>query len=260
MGFQRHDLRLLGNLLQLNLRDKFLGSWLGRLWAVVNPLLMLGIFTFVFGYVYKAKLPGAETSLAYVIWLISGYGPWLSISEGLVSSTASVISNIGLVKNLAFKTELLPVAGALMGAVPLCVSLMYLGLLLAVSGVTPSWSWFALLLVAILQFILIAGIGLMLAALNVFVRDVALVLPNLLIIVLFATPIFYPLEAFPAILRPVFLANPIYLIAEGYRQPLLHDAWPSIWSLVYLAALSFVLFMAGLWMFRRVKDYFDSRL
>ncbi len=70
-------------------------------------MIMLGIFTFVFGYVFKSKLPGAETSLSYVIWLISGYGPWLAISDGISSGTSAITGNSGLVKNLSFKTELL---------------------------------------------------------------------------------------------------------------------------------------------------------
>ena len=119
----------------MNLR--FLGSALGIVWAAANPVLMLGIFTFVFGVVFKSKLPGAETSLSYVIWLISGYGPWLAIAEGLSTGTSAVVANSNLVKNLKFKTEILPIAGALTGIIPLLVAILYLMALLAIDGRPP---------------------------------------------------------------------------------------------------------------------------
>src|SRR5262245_44329113 len=104
-GFDRRDLGMLQNLFYMTLVDRFLGSSLGLLWAMLSPLLLMGIFTFVFTVVFPARLPGREGALPYVIWLISGYGPWLAISEGLSSATSSVVVNAGIVKNIAFKSE-----------------------------------------------------------------------------------------------------------------------------------------------------------
>ena len=89
-GFDRRDLGMLRNLFKLTLGDRFLGSALGLAWAVLSPLLLMGIFTFVFTFVFPSRLPGREGALPYVIWLLSGYGPWLAISEGLPVSTSSV--------------------------------------------------------------------------------------------------------------------------------------------------------------------------
>ncbi len=233
---------------------------MGLVWAVANPTLMLGIFTFVFAFVFTAKLPGSERSLSYVIWLISGYGPWLAIIEGLSTSTSAVTSNAGLVKNLAFKTELLPIAGSLMGLVPLAVSMSYLAVLLVFDGTVPSLSWLVMVPVVVTQFLLVTGIGLFLSAVNVFVRDTALALPNVLLMLLFASPIFYPIENFPIPVQTVLQFNPFYLIAESYRQPLLHHTLPQVWRLAYLAALSTAVFMGGLAFFRRLKGHFDARL
>ncbi len=260
LGFERQDLRLLVNMFNLSLRDRFLGSALGMVWAFANPILMLGIFTFVFGFVFKAKLPGAETSLSYVIWLISGYGPWLAITDGLTSSTTAVVANRSLVKNLAFKTEILPIAGGLMGVVPLVVSLAYLAVLMAVDGTVPSWRWLYVLPVVVLQFLLVIGIGFVLSALNVFIRDVSMVLPNILLLLLFASPIFYPIEVFPTAVQAVSRFNPFFVIAEGYRQPLLYDQLPPAWTLLYLAVIAGGAFVLGLRAFRTVKGYFDARL
>jgi lipopolysaccharide transport system permease protein len=128
------------------------------------------------------------------------------------------------------------------------------------SGTRPSLSWLAILPVLLFQFVFITGIGLCLAAVNVFVRDTALVLPNVLMIVLFSSPIFYPLSEFPGVLQGVLQFHPFQVIAEGYRQPLLYRAWPAPWSLVYLAVLSATAFLGGLVFFRKLKGYFDARI
>ncbi|MBX6322155.1 MAG: ABC transporter permease [Rhodospirillaceae bacterium] len=260
LGFDRRDLRLGANLFRMALRDRYLGSALGMAWAIANPLLMLGLFAFVFGYVFTARLPGAETSLTFVIWLISGYGPWLAISEGLNAAASSVVGAAGIVKNLPFKTELLPAAAVLTGLVPLAVALVLVVALLIAGGGAPAWAWLILPVVVVLQLVFIAGLGLFLAALTVFVRDVAVALPNLLLLVLFASPIFYPLSAYPAGVGEVLRFNPFYVIAEGYRTPLTRGELPPAWSILYLLAASVVAFALGLRFFRRLKSHFEARL
>jgi lipopolysaccharide transport system permease protein len=260
LGFERRDLTLSVNLFKLGLSDRYLGSTLGLVWAIVNPLLMLGIFTFVFGFVFKSKMPGAETSMSYVIWLISGYAPWLGISEGLASGTSSVIANSGIVKNLAFKTELLPIQGALMGCIPLAVGLMFLVVLMATDGRTPTLAWILIPFAIVVQFVLVAGISFFLSALNVFVRDVGVALTNLLIVLLFITPIFYPISAFPGPMRIVAEFNPFYVLSEAYRLPLLEGRMPRPGQLAYVCGVSAITFVFGLAFFRRLKSYFDARL
>lgn len=259
-GFNKRDILLLFNFFKMSLRDRFLGSSLGMVWAIASPAMMLSIFTFVFGFVFKSKLPGAETSLSYVIWLISGYGPWLAISEGIISGSTAVVANSAIVKNLSFKTELLPISGALMGVIPLGVSIVFLSVLIVADGRLPSWSWFFLFPAIIIQFIFMIGVVFFLSAMNVFVRDIATALPNILLLILFFSPIFYTLSSFPDILRTVSLFNPFYIMTEMYRQPLLYNQLPPVWSIVYLFLLSVFVFVLGLKTFRRVKPYFDSRL
>ncbi|RSB97783.1 ABC transporter permease [Bordetella bronchiseptica] len=259
-GLERRDVGLIYNFFVLNVRDKYLGSRLGSVWAIANPLCMLGIFTFVFGFVYKAKLPGADTTLAYVTWLISGYGPWIALSEALMAGTMSVVSASGLVKNLAFKTEILPLAAVATGGVPLTVSLVFLTILLVADGSMPSWHVAWIPLVILLQFFFIAAIALWLSAITVFVRDISFVLPSVLTVLMFAIPVFYALDMMPQVVRRVSEFNPLYIIVEGYRQPLIHHASPSAWGLAYVFGLSLVIFYSGMKAFRRVKGNFEGAL
>lgn len=259
-GFNRYDIRLLINLFKMNVRDRYLGSSLGSFWAVFNPIFMLALFTYIFGFVFKVRLPGAETTLAYVIWLISGYGPWLANTEAIIGAANSVVGASGLVKNMAFKTELLPVAGALVGAINLAVSLLFLLPLLIWAGSPITWHIIFLPVIMLLQFFWLVALGMWLSAIVVFVRDVLQILPTFLTAIMFLTPIFYPFESMPTIVQKVSSANPFYQIAEAYRAILIGKHLPSSSGLLFVAAISLAIFYFGLAAFRRAKGYFDSAL
>ncbi len=258
--FDRRDLLMLGNLFKMNLSDRFLGSTLGLIWAILNPVLLIGIFCFVFTYVFPGRLPGQTGSLPYIIWLISGYGPWLALNEGLISATSSVVSGAGIVKNIAFKSELLPMVGALMGIVPLVVSMIALMVFTLAGGHLPSPAIAILPFSVILLFTFVSGAGLFLGALNVFLRDISLILSNILTIMLFVSPIFYPVESYPAMVRWLVVFNPFYVLAECFRLPIVNGVLPPLWMIVYMTGLSAGLFFGGLWWFRRLKSFFDTRL
>jgi len=259
-GFDYSDARLLFNLLKMNVRDKYLGSRLGSVWAVANPLLLLLIFTFVFTYVFRLRFPGMETKFSYTIWLVAGYGPWLATTEAIMSATMSVVSAAGLVKNMAFKTEILPIAAALTGLLPLGVCSSFLIVLLFADGNVLSWHALIVVLIAILQFAFIISLGFFLSVITVFIRDFGIALPNILMVVLFMTPIFYPLESLPRIMQIVSYANPFYIISEGYRQTLVHHQMPNMLGLLYLATISSGLGMFGLRIFRRLRGYLEASL
>lgn len=260
LGFNKHDAVLTFNLLKMNVRDRYLGSAMGSFWAIANPLFLLGVYTFVFGFIFKVRLPGADTTLDYVIWLISGYGPWIATTEALVSATTSVVGAAGMVKNIVFKTELLPVAASLLGLISLTVSLVFLLILKSVVGAPPSWHMVWLPLVVVVHFMFVGSLGFWLSALNVFYRDLSQALPNLLTVLMFMTPIFYSIDSMPAAFKPVAAANPLYVIAAAYRSILVDGSSPGLPGLGYVFVLSGLVGYSGLAAFRRVKGRFDSAL
>lgn len=260
VGFDRRDLQMLTSLFKMSLSDRFLGSGLGLVWAFLSPLMMMGIFTFVFTFVFPGRMPGREGALPFVIWLLSGYAPWLCISEGIMSSTNSVVGSAGIVKNIAFKSELLPVVGALLGLVPLLVGIGLILFIQLVSGMGISPMLLFLPISTLLMLGFISGIGLFLSSINVFVRDTALALPNILTLLLFASPIFYMLEAYPQFIQSILVYSPFYVLAELFREPILNGAVPPLWMVAYMIVINTVLIISGLWWFRRLKIFFDARL
>ena len=260
LGFERADARLVLRFLRLGLRDRYLGSRIGMLWAVLNPLLMLGMFALVFGYIFRARLPGSDSTFSYVVWLVAGYGPWLAVVESVTASANSLVANAGIVKNVALKTEVLPLSASLFGIVPLLVSVAMLAVLLVVDGNPPTWHALSLFLVVPILFGLIAAIGLFLSAITAFARDLAFALPNLLFLLMLGTPVLYPIESAPAILQRISMFNPLYLLVEAFRTPLIRHEWPSFLALAYPALLAAFLGFAGLAIFRRMKGYFSAVL
>lgn len=258
LGLDRADMRLILNLWRMNLVDRYLGSALGSAWAILNPLLMFALFTFVFGFVFKARLPGADSTIGYSIWLICGYGPWMANTEALTSASNSIVSNAGLIKNMSFKTEALPIAATLLGLVPLSVSIAFLLILQLFNGTSLSVFLLWLPLIIIVQFLFLLWIGIFLAAFTTFVRDFGIVLPNILLIILFATPIFYPIQAVPGLLAKLMAFNPIYIIANAYRAILLDHQSPQLFPLVALGCISWGLLVISLGVFRRVKGFFPA--
>lgn len=258
--FDRNDIRLIGNLCMMNLRDRYLGSILGIYWAVLNPLIQLATYTFVFGFIFKARVSGAETTFGFSIWMISGLVPWLAVSEGLSVATSSVVSGSGMVKNIVFKTECLPISSALMGLVPLAVGMIFLFALLCIDGNFPSIHFLALPLVIVVQLAFLIGLGFFLSAMTVFIRDTAPLLTSILMLVLFFTPIFYAREMMPLMIQKITFFNPFYHLIQFYRDILLDHRWPDLFGLGYFVFLTFVLNLFGLKFFQRLKGYFEVAL
>ncbi len=256
----RKDMRMALTMTKIAVSDKFMGSGLGSLWAVLSPLSVLAIYTFVFGYVLKLKAPGAETTLSYAIWLIAGMGPWIATSEALSAATNSVVSGSSLVKNLAFRTEILPIAAVMTSLITLLVSLVFLGALLIFDGKGLNWHWLMLPAVMLVQYVFLVGIGLAFATVNVFFRDFGVMLGNLLMILLFATPIFYPINQMPETVRKISQFNPFFIVADSYRSILLDDAAPNLFGSVYLLIVAIVTLAIGYFLFRRLKGYFEGFL
>ena len=170
------------------------------------------------------------------------------------------MGNAEIVKNIAFKSELLPIVGAMMGLVPLAVALALDSRVDDRQRDGAPRGGLSLALPLVLQLMFVSGLGLFLGALNVFLRDTQVILPNLLTLLLFASPIFYPLTAYPVWVRGILQLNPFYVLTECYRAPLLSGTLPPLWMMVYMSAVAAMAFFGGLWWFRRLKSFFDTKL
>lgn len=255
----RHNLLLLKELVKRDFQGRYAGSMLGLVWSLVQPLWQLVLFTFIFSTVMKVTPVGARTG-HFAIFLFSGLLPWMALQEGVLRSSTAITDNAGLVKKLRFPSEVL-VLSVVLGALvhEAIAAVIFLGVLAWVGEL--SWSGLPLLLVAApLQVGLTLGLGLLAAAIHVFLRDTAQILGILLNAWFYLTPIVYPLPLVPERFRGWLELNPLTTLVGLYRQAFLEGSVSLVPRTAPLALGTAVILFAGFWLFRRLKPAFVDEI
>lgn len=242
-------------LLTLAMRDlklRYKQTALGVLWVVFQPLLAAGIFSFVFGKV--AKLP--SDGVPYILFSFAGLLGWNLFNNTVSKCSTSLISNAQLISKAFFPRLLLPLSTVLSVLVDFSVAAGLMAVLLATHGVWPGWEILLLPIFMLMVLLFSTGLGLGAAALAVEYRDIPHTIPVILQILLYASPIAYSVSAVPEHLRSVYLLNPLSAPLEAFRASLLHTQWPSAGSLVYASVVATLVFLGGLFAFRRMEKRF----
>jgi lipopolysaccharide transport system permease protein len=260
----RSKLDLLKALVQRDLEARYKGSVLGNLWPVINQLSQLLIYTYVFAIVLRVKLSLEglpANNLTFGLWLFAGLLPWTAFANGFTVGAASVIVQPNLVKKVVFPVELLPLVPVLSAFVESTFGLMILITLVAVSAQTIHPTLLLLPLIWLPQLMLTAGLAYLSAGLTVFLRDIPQTLTVILNLWFYLTPIVYPATVIPEKIRPwVFWLNPMAAIAENYRDAILRGEmqhWKE-WGIALI--VSFAVWLAGLWCYRRLRPAFADVL
>lgn len=253
---------LLKNLIFFNLKEKYFGSYFGILWLFISPMIMMFLFTFIFLFVFQTRLPGFESDkFSFTIWLLSGYVPWLFISESISNSANSLSTNAVLLKNLNIKISLVPLASVISSIVPLFIGLIIILTLIFFSTLTISYQVFFFIPIYItIGTILFTGIGYYLSFLNTFINDISIALPQILLIILFASPIFYPIDVYPETVRGILKYNPIYIYCEFFRDLLIYKKSVNLLKICFFSLFSFSIFISGSIIINRYKTILLSRL
>jgi homopolymeric O-antigen transport system permease protein len=239
-----------------DIRSRYVTSVMGVSWAIVQPLALLALYTFVFAYVLKVRMGVGDSPSSFALYLFCGMLPWLAFAEGISRATSVILDHAHLLKKVVFPAEILPIYVVVSALV---TELMALAVFLAAVGLFQrgfGWSLLALPLVVGLQFLFTLGLAWLLAGLNVFLRDVGQVLGLALTLWLFLTPIFYPPELIPTRFRWVLALNPMYYVVDGYRALVLEQRLPAPGELAALAAMALTAFVGGHWFFARSKSAF----
>ena len=246
---------LIQSLVARELKARYRGSVLGFFWSFINPLMLLLVYSFVFSTVMPNKTEGIQP---YALFMFCGILPWTWFSAALTEATNSLIAGGNLIKKVLFPAEILPLVSVLANMVN-----FFLGLFILVPALlyyhrlhfTPNLLWFPV--TVLVQLIFTAGLGLILAALTVHFRDIRDLLANILMLWFFSTPIIYSWRQ-ENVQRYKFLfdLNPFTHIAISYQEILFfgevgHWKW-----LLALGAGSVLLFLAGYWLFDRLRDSF----
>ena len=229
---------------------------LGIAWVVLQPLVTSAAFALVFGLLARMPADG----MPYLLITFAGMLGWNLFNTTVTKSSTCLVGNSQLVSKIYFPRLVLPLSTIPSALIDFAVAGVMLVVLMAIYRVAPGWSLLALPLWILLLLMLSAGIGLWTAALTVSYRDVQYILPVLLPLLMYASPVAYSLRdalaRLPASLHPVLLLNPLGALIEGFRWSLLATSPPPLWASLYAAAFSIVTFLIGAIVFKRMERRF----
>jgi ABC-type polysaccharide/polyol phosphate export permease len=251
---------LIQTLVVRDLKARYRGSVLGFFWSFVNPLLLLGVYTFVFTTVMPAVHP--ENIRPYALFFFCGILPWTWFSSSLTESANVLIAGGNLIKKVLFPAEVLPVVAVLANLVHFFLGLPILAAFLIYfqRPLDPlELLWFPVIVVV--QFLFTTGLAFLLAALTVHFRDIKDILANLLTLWFFSTPIIYSMQMAPEGYRWVLNLNPMTHLAISYQEVLFHVGPHGHWKwLLALGVLAVVVFLSGYFVFDRLRDSFAEEV
>jgi lipopolysaccharide transport system permease protein len=242
---------LLFSFTERDIKIRYKQTALGFLWAIIQPLFMMIIFTVFFGRL--AKIP--SEGIPYPLFVLAALLPWTLFAEGLTRSTNSMITNAGIMTKVYFPRLIMPISGILSPLVDFTVSLSILIAMMAYYGFVPTLNVIFLPLFILLALATSLGIGLWLSALNVKYRDFQYTIPFLIQLWLFASPVVYPASLVPESVRFLYGLNPMAGVIEGFRWALLGTEMPSAMILVSVGVVV-VLIISGAFYFRRMEQYY----
>lgn len=251
---------LIVQLARREVEGRYRGSLLGIAWAVAQPLLYLAVFTFVFGIVFEARWGVATGPRApFGLTLFAGLIVYWLFSETVGRAPGLVLAHASLVKRVLFPVEVLPMSAVLAGCfhTALALAVWFVGHL-AFVGLPP---WTAILAPVVLAPVVLMALGVayVVAGVGVYARDIGQIVTVGLTVLMFMSPIFYPLDSVPAAFRSFFFLNPLTAAVEEMRGVLLHGRLPGLPTLVGLAAGA-VAALAGFAIFRRLRGGFADVL
>ncbi|MBN2207494.1 MAG: ABC transporter permease [Candidatus Aminicenantes bacterium] len=262
---------LIQNLISRELKARYRGTVLGFLWSFINPLLLMIIYTIVFGFIIGPRDPAfGSSSILYALFLFCGVLPWTWFSSSMVESANILMIQGNLIKKVLFPAEILPVVVVTSNFIHF---LFGLPILLAakilisvfVPQAPPVSPWLVMLpLVFLVQFVFSLGLGFLISSLTVHFRDIKDILSNLLTFWFSATPIIYPMS-FPAIQKSslfrLFLTlNPMTHIIGGYHDTRYSGQAPDWAGLGGTLLFSLLLFWFGHTVFDRLRDSFPEEV
>lgn len=248
------------NFLRREITDRYIGSFSGLFWILLQPLALLAIYGFVFAVVFKVKIPELQ-GREFIEFVALGLWPWLAFQEGLQRGSMSIQGAAGLIKKVSFPHELLVYASIAATYLIHLSGFLLVLLVMSLSGKEIHlWALPMAMLILLFQVLFTSGLAMLFSALQVFVRDVEHFLSPMLMIWFYATPVLYTASMVPERMRSVMALNPLAAFIGGVRDAMLYGIISIDWQSAALAVGSIALFMFGRFVFKRLSPHFEDFL
>lgn len=245
--------RALGEILvQRELKGRYRGTFLGFMWSFVSPLMLMTIYVVVFSITMRVPVDN------YPAFVLTGLLPWNCLTSSITEGMHAVISNGNLVKKVHLPAEVFPLVAVVSNMAHFLLSLPILVAVLCYTGVGLSVHVLLLPVLIGLQCLFSGAIALVLASLAVQFRDLTHIVPNLIMMWFYLTPVVYSLDLVPEKLRPVMLMNPVSGLMGAYRSIFMaHESFSWLWAGQFFA-LGCALFASALWLFARRRELYPE--
>lgn len=251
---------LLWSFVQRDLRSRYSASFMGFFWSVINPLLLIAIYTLIFGYFLQITVGGSSGPKNYGIFLFSGMLPWLAFAEAVSKSSMVILTYKDLVKQVNFSTILLPTHLIISSFLHELIALALFVVLLFLIHQPPGLLLLGIFMFFPLQLMFTLGMALIVSSASVYFKDVRELVHAFLPLWFFASPIIYSIEMVPEWMRPFYEMNPLVPLINIYHAVLLGEVMPDIAGFLYFAAWSVLLFFLGVSVFKRLSRDFGDLL
>jgi lipopolysaccharide transport system permease protein len=235
-----------------DVKVRYKQTFFGVLWAVLQPVAAMAIFTVFLGQLARVPSDGVP----YALFAYAGLLPWAYFASATVAATGSLVSNTSLISKIYFPRLVIPIAAVLGGLIDLAIGAVLLIPLLLVFGTAPTISIVLAPAYVALAVLIALGVGIWLSALDVQYRDVRYAIPLLMQLWLFATPVVYPASLAPAEYRPLLGLNPVAGAIEGFRWSLLGTGDPPGTMLLISVVTAVIILVTGIAYFRRMERAF----
>ncbi|MFI3136658.1 MAG: ABC transporter permease [Methylococcaceae bacterium] len=251
-----HALRLL---IARDLSNRYKGTVLGLVWLFLQPILMVIVYSFVFSVIMKVRIPGGlDNSYYFAVYLMSALMPFMAFQESITTASSALFANAALLQRSTLPPILFPLVPILSTVVTELISLVIIVIAAAILLDHVSSCLYLLPLLVLVRLIISLGLGYLVAILSVFIQDLRQALGFLLTLLMFLTPIVYPIEMAPEEFAVFNDFNPFYHLLDAYRGVILRDESPNA-GFYWVAALSFGLLYFGIVFFQKsivkAKDF-----
>ncbi len=245
---------MLKTLVKQDINGRYKGSFFGFLWTLLNPLLMLAVYSLVFQFVFRT---GIEH---YSIYLFICLMPWNAFANTIAVGTTCVSNNASILKKVYFPREVLPLAVVISNTIQYFFSAVIIFIALLVSGVGISWVAIFLPLIVLIQAIFSLGLIMILSAANVYIRDVQYIMNPVMMIWMYACPILYSISMVPEKFLKLYKLNPMTLIMQEYQNILYNKTLPDFRNLGIVFLVSIAFLIIGYLVFNKLQRRFAEEV
>lgn len=253
------NIPLIIELSKKDLQNRYLGSYLGLIWAFIQPIAQIVIFWFVFQVGLRSS---PVENYPFILWLMSAMIPWFFISDGIVNSNNAIVENSYLVKKMSFQVSVLPVMKIVSALYIHLFFIVFLFFMFVVYNFYPDIYSIQFLYYLICSVILLLGFSWLSSALVVFLKDIGQFINMFLQFLFWLTPIFWSTSVMPEKYKVYLKLNPVFYITEGYRETFIYKTW--FWDhplqTCYFWIVAILLFIIGIIVFRRLRPHFADVL